>query len=324
MDTKTLIRQARQAVAASSCNSKKLTAIHAGVAAAAGLIVALLSYLLDSGMGGTGGLSGIGTRALLETVQSVLSLAVNILSPFWGLGFVAVTLALARQQHFSNHTLTAGFRICWPVLRLVVLEGLLCAAVVIVTMQVGTYLYLISPLSNAAAALLEQIAALNPTDSTALLDLMATLDPQVIKAIAWSAMPFVVIPVLIVLIPLSYRLRLAQYLLLDHPQMGAMAAIMLSFRLMKKNCLKLFALDLRLCWFYLLEVLVLALSYGDLLLPLVGIGPNSSSVMLTFLFYALALVFQVGLYVWQKPQVMTAYALFYDGLLPREEVQAEA
>ena len=115
MDTKALIRQARQAVAASSCNSKKLTAIHAGVAAAAGLIVALLSYLLDSGMGGTGGLSGIGTRALLETVQSVLSLAVNILNPFWGLGFVAVTLAFALPKASSASRRVTSSRRTQPV-----------------------------------------------------------------------------------------------------------------------------------------------------------------------------------------------------------------
>jgi hypothetical protein len=210
------------------------------------------------------------------------------------------------------------------VLRLTVLEGLLCAAVILVTMQVGTYLYLLSPLSAPATALLQQVAALNPTDSAAVLDLVTVLDQQTIKAIAWSAAPFLVIPPLVVLIPLSYRLRLAQYLLLDQPRMGAMAAIMFSFRLMKKNCLKLFVLDLRLWWFYILELLVLALSYGDLLLPLVGATAEGGGVLLTFLFYALALACQVGLYVWQKPQVMASYVLFYDGLLPKEEDQAEA
>ena len=323
MDTKSLILQARQAVAESPCNPKKLTAIHAGVAATAGFAVALLSYLLDSGMGGTGGLSGIGTRALLETAQSVLSLAVSILSPFWGLGFVAVVLQLARRQEVGNRTLLAGFRVWGPALRLTLLEGLLCAAVLLVTMQVGSYLFLLSPLSASATALLQQVAALNPADSAALLDLMATLDQQTINAIAWSALPFMVIPPLAVLIPLSYRLRLAQFLLLDQPRMGALAAIMLSFRLMKKNCLKLFLLDLRLWWFYVLELLVLVLSYGDVLLPLVGTTAAGGGVLLTFLFYALALICQVGLYVWQKPQMMTAYALFYDALLPKEEVRAE-
>lgn len=323
MDTKALILQARQAVAESSCNPKKLTAIHAGVAAAAGLIVALLSYLLGTGIGDTGGLSGIGPRAVLETAQSALSLAVSVFSPFWGLGFVAVAMRLARRESAEPRTLLTGFQIWGPALRLTILEGLLCAAVIFVTMQAGTYLYLLSPLSASAAALLQQVAALNPTDSAALLDLMATLDQQTINAIAWSALPFLVIPPLAVLIPLSYRLRLAQYLLLDQPRRGAMAAIVLSFRLMKKNCLKLFTLDLRLWWFYALEVLVLLLSYGDMLLPLAGVASENNGVLLTFLFYTLALICQFGLYIWQKPQVMASYVLFYEGLLPKEDAQTE-
>lgn len=323
MDIKALILQARQAVAESSCNPKKLTAIHAGVAAAAGLIVALLSYLLGTGIGDTGGLSGIGPRAVLETAQSVLSLAVSVFSPFWGLGYVAVAMRLARRESAEPRTLLTGFQIWGPALRLIVLEGLLCGAVLFVTMQMGTYLFLLSPLSAPVTALLQQAMELNITDMTAIMELVADLDPQTQHAIAWGGMPFLVIPPLLVLIPLSYRLRLAQYLLLDQPRMGAMAAILLSFRLMKKNCLRLFIMDLRLWWFYALEGLVLLLSYGDMLLPLAGVAPESNGVLLTFLFYALALICQFGLYIWQKPQVMASYVLFYEGLLPKEEAQAE-
>ena len=111
MDTKELIRQARQAVAESSCNPKKLAAIHTGIAAAAGLAVALLSYLLGTGIGGTGGLSGIGPRAILETAQSALNLAISILTPFWALGFVAASLRMARREDTGPRTLLTGFRI---------------------------------------------------------------------------------------------------------------------------------------------------------------------------------------------------------------------
>ena len=321
MDTKTLISDAKEAVSSASYCPKKLTALHTGIAAAASLLVALLTYLLSTGIGGTGGLGGIGTRAALETAQSILSLAVNILSPFWALGFVAVAMGLARRQAVGNPTLLAGFRIWWPALRLTALEGLLFLIVIVVTMQIGTYLYLLSPLSEAATTLIQQIAAVNPTDSAALLELTATLDQQTINTIAWSALPFMVIPPLVVLIPLSYRLRLAEFILMDQPQGGAMYAVFLSFRLMKKNCLKLFLLDLRFWWFYALEVLVQVLCYGDVLLPLVGVTLDMNGVLASFLFYALALGCQVGLYVWKKPQIYASYALFYDRLLPQEQPQ---
>ena len=72
MDTKLLINEAKQAVSAASYSPKKLTALHAGISAAVGLLVALLTYLLGSGVGNPTGLGGIGTQAALETAQTIL------------------------------------------------------------------------------------------------------------------------------------------------------------------------------------------------------------------------------------------------------------
>lgn len=323
MRTKDLMNEARQAVAEASCCPKKLIAIHAGVSAAAALVVALLSYLLGTGIGDTGGLGGIGTRAALETAQSILEMAVSVLSPFWALGFMAVALNMARRQESDTHTLLTGFR-CWaPMLRLMLLEGVIVFGVVLLAMQVGSFLYMLTPFSNQLNELAQQIAATGATDTEALTQLLMDLDQETMMEIFWSIVPFMVLPAAAVLIPLSYRLRLAQYILLDQPQAGAMFALLLSFRLMKKQGWRLFGLDLRLWWFYGLEALVLALCYGDLLLELAGVPLDGNGVLLSFLFYALALLCQVGLYVWKKPQVTTAYALFYDRLLPREEAQEE-
>lgn len=322
MNTKTYIYEAKDAVSAAAYCPKKLTAIHAGIAAGAGLLVALLSYLLSTGIGGTGGLGGIGTRAALETAQSILELAIAILAPFWSLGFVAAALQFARRQQVGPHTLLTGFR-CWgPALRLMLLEGLLCFAVILVTMQAGSYLYLLSPFSAPLTALLQQAEALGITNLTAMIDLIAAQDQQVLRSITLSSLIFLGIPPLVVLIPLAYRLRLAQYILVDRPRLGAMFALMLSFKLTKHQCRKLFALDLRFWWFYALEILVQILCYSDLLLPLLGLELGMNGVLASFLFYALALVCQTGLYVWKKPQVLTSYALFFDHLLPTEEGQA--
>lgn len=323
MDTKALINQARQAVAETSCNPKKLTAIHAGIAAAAGLAVALLSYLLGTGIGDTGGLSGIGTRAVLETAQSVLDLAVSILSPFWALGFVAVALRIARRENAEPRTLLTGFRLWGPVLRLMLVEGMILFGIVLVAVQIGSFIYTLTPFAASLNALVQQLTDAGNASTDALTQLLLELDHQELMKIFWSMMPFMVLPAVVVLVPLSYRLRLAQYILLDQPRLGAMYALLLSFKLMKNNCLKLFTLDLRLWWFYALEILVTALCYGELLLPLVGVTPEGNGVLLSFLFYAVALLGQLGLYVWQKSQVATAYALFYDSLLPKEEPQTE-
>lgn len=155
------------------------------------------------------------------------------------------------------------------------------------------------------------------------MELLMGLDSQVLMQIFWSMAPFLFLPALIVMVLLSYRLRMAQFLLMERPEFGAVFAVVTSFRLTKKNCLRLFMLDLRFWWFYVLDMVVLVLCYGDLILPLMGVELGMNGVLASFLFYALALVCQIVLYMWQKPQIITSYALFYDDLLPRQE-EAEA
>lgn len=319
MDTKSLVREANQAVSAASYCPKKLTALHTGISAAASLLVALLTYLLRTGIGDTAGLGGIGTRAALETAQSLLELALSILAPFWALGFVAAALHLARRQEAAPRTLLNGFRRWGPALRLLLLEGVIYFAITFAAIQLGSFLYMMTPFSAPLNQLLEQLAAAGTADTAALTQKLLELDPKELMGIFWTMIPFLVLPALALIIPVSYRLRLAQYILMDEPPVGALFAIVLSFRLMKSNCVKLFRLDLRFWWFYALEVLVQILCYGDLLLPLVGVELGMDALLASFLFYALALVGQAGLYVWQKPQVFTSYALFYDGMLPKEQ-----
>lgn len=315
---KSFISEARDAVSSASYCPKKLTLLHAGIASAASLVVALLTYLLGTGIGETGGLGGIGFRSALETAQSMLEIGVSILGPFWSLGFVAAALRLARRQQATPRTLLSGFRQWAPALRLLLLEGLIYFAVVLVAMQIGSFLYMMTPFSAQITALTEQLVASGAVDSEALNQLIAALDYETLMSIFWSMLPFMAIPAVVVIIPLSYRLRLAEFVLMNEPQFGALYAILQSFRLMKKNCLRLLRLDLQFWWFYVLEILVQVLCYGDLILPLMGVELGMNGVLASFLFYALALVCQVGLYVWKKPQIITSYALFYDHLLPRE------
>lgn len=319
MDTKSLVKEAKQAVSAASYSPKKLTALHTGISAAASLLVALLTYLLSTSFGDATGLDGIGTHAVLETAQSLLELALSILAPFWALGFVAAALNLARRQQATPQMLLGGFRRWAPALRMLLLEGVIYFAIAFAAVQLGSFLYMMTPFAAPLNQLLAQLADAGTADTAALTQLLLELDHRELMGIFWSMIPFMVLPALVVIIPVSYRLRLAQFILMDQPQVGALFAIVLSFRLMKNNCVKLLRLDLRFWWFYALEVLVQILCYGDLLLPLVGVELGMSGVLASFLFYALALVGQTGLYVWQKPQVFTSYALFYDGLLPKEQ-----
>jgi uncharacterized membrane protein len=233
-------------------------------------------------------------------------------------------MRLARREQAESRTLLAGFRVFGPALRLMLLEGVILFFIVLTTTQLGSFLYMMTPFAAPLNAVLEPLLESGTLDTLTVTEVLLNMEQRELMRIFRSMLPFLLLPAAVILIPLSYRVRLAQYILLDRPKLGAIYALLLSFKLMKKRCLQLFVLDLRLWWFYTLEILVQVLCYGDLLLPLVGVTPKGSVVLLSFLFYALALACQLGLHMWQKPQVMTAYALFYDGLLPKEEVQAEA
>ena len=317
---KILIQEASDVLSSASYCPKKLTAIHAGIAAVASLVVALLTYLLDIGIGETTGLGGISKLAALETAQTVLRTAITILGPFWSLGFISAVIHLARGQMATPHTLLSGFRRWGAALRLMILEALIYCIATFSTMQLGAYIYALTPASNEFYKLMGQLSVV---DAEALYNLVATLDYNTMIRLFLGMLPFFFLLPLVVVILLSYRLRLAQFLLMDDNRIGARLAIAISIRLTKKNCLRLFALDLRFWWFYLLEMLVQIVCYGDLLLPMMGVELAMSPVLTSFLFYALAMACQVGLYAWQKPRVFTAYALFYDDLLPRQNPEQE-
>lgn len=320
--SKDLILEAKSSLASHPESPRKLALIHTGIAAGASVLVALLTYVLDSGIGNTAGLSGLGSRAILATAQSVLQLLVSILSPFWAMGFVAAGLHWARRQDADMRTLTKGLRRWGPALRMLLLQGLLYFLVAMAAMQIGSILYTLTPASSRLDALVEEyLANSNVSDYDAVGEMLSSMDGEALLEILPGMLPFLLIPAALLLIPLSYRLRLAQYILMDEPRCGAMLALMLSFRLTKGNCLNLFKLDLRYWWYYVLEVLVVMLSFGDILLPLLGVPLNMGTVTASVLFYVLTLSGQLALYAWKKPQVFTTYALFYDRLLPKEQEQ---
>lgn len=318
---KNLISEAKDALSCASYNPKKLALLHTGIAAGVSLVVALLTYFLDIGIGNSGGLSGMSNRAMLETTQSVLQLLISVLSPFWVLGFIAAALSWAHRQQTTPRTLMSGLRRWGPALRMLILQGLIYFVVIFVAMQIGSVIYTMTPAAQELDALVGDLVAGGNADPDALTSLLENLDEATLMNILLGMLPFLLIPMVLLLIPVIYRLRLAQYVLMDQPQFGALYAILQSFRLTKGNCLNLFKLDIRYWWFYALEILVTVLAYGDILLPLLGVTLNMSTVTASIVFYVLTLGAQLALYTWKKPQIYTTYALFYDSLLPQEEVQ---
>lgn len=295
-------------------NHRRLVLLSTGAAAAVSLLVSFLNFILAGQIDQTGGLSGIGLRSVLSTVQSVLSLVVNFALPFWALGYTRAMLCIGRKEVVSDGVLLEGFRRFKPALRLFLLQGLVYFLVCMLCINIGSMLFSMTPLAEPAYALLEPLLSLETEE--AMMEAMYALDTNVVMQAMAPMLIGCGVLCVIGCIPVSYRLRMSTYYIMDAPQGGALAAMLTSNRMMKGNCRALFKLDLGFWWFYLCEALIAALAWCDELLPALGVTLPVSADGAYFLFYALALGLQLGLYALARNRIEVTYARVYDILLP--------
>ncbi len=310
---KHLKQQAGERLKNASYSPKKLILLYAAVLLGLSLVLSLLQFILDRGIGGTGGLSGIGTRAALETLQSLLQLANGLLLPFWQMGLIFAMLRTVRGQQVQPASLLEGFRHFGPVLRMNLLRWCIYFTGMLLGCQLGAVVYAMSPAAAPVYTLAEQMVSENITDPYALLTEEAVLE------LAQSMLPFILLGILLPLIPVFYRLRLMDYTLADRPERGAFGSLRVSLALTRRNCLKFAKLDLSFWWYFALELLAAAVCCGDVLLELCGVELGMTATAASFLFFALGLTCQLGLYVWKMDAVTATYALAYEALLPQPE-----
>ena len=77
---------AEREISAASVPPRKLVLVHSLITAGAVLLAALVQLLLQNQIDNTGGLSGMDSRAVLSTVETLLSGAVRLAQPFWQFG----------------------------------------------------------------------------------------------------------------------------------------------------------------------------------------------------------------------------------------------
>lgn len=320
LESRQLKRQAQRRLADASYNPSRLALIHTGIALACSLVLTVIHYLLSRQVSGTGGLEGIGTRSVLQSAQSILSLMLSVGMPFWEFGFVAAAMGFARREKVAIRDLTRGFRRFGPILRLLLLQMMLYTLVALLATQLASMVILLTPLGNGAMVLMEtlsqdaQFLETGVLPDAMLMPLLQALIPVYIAAGVLFA---------VVAIPLGYRLRLARYMLLEGDQPRALAAMLGSSHIMRGNCTDYFKLDLSFWWYWLLQALCSALVFGDSLLALVGVKLPVDGEAAVFLFYGLQLVASLLLaWRWRAP-VETTYALAYDTLTGRLKTEPQ-
>lgn len=295
------------ALNAASGSPRRLVLLHAGVSAVVMLILTAGGLALQGMIDNTGGLAGLGTRSVLTTVQMLLQNAGTLLLPFWNFGYTFAVLALYRRQEAGVPTLLSGFRHFGPVIRFLLLKGLIFFGIGILCAYPSAVFYLLSPFSGSLVSALTADPALMD-DPTALMENPAFADNLLPMNLIFLAV------FLLVAAPMYYRLRMGEFALADDPKKGAFAALRSSSRMMRRNRLALLRLDVSFWWFYGLIALSAAITYGDVLLDSLGIALPIPQNTAYLLFYALGLLVQTAVYYFARNPVTLTYAAAYDVL----------
>lgn len=312
-DRKGLKQTAASRLSAAAYNPRLLILIHTGVSLGVTLLITVINYILQQQIGSTGGLSGIGLRTYLTTAQSALQLAGTLLLPFWEIGMVYAAIQIARSQPARPADLTAGFRRFGPVLRLMLLQSSIFFALAFLCINLSSGIFMMTPLSdplyNILVPLLQEAAASNAA--------APAIDEATIAALTDAMMPM--LPIFLVLLvlltaPVLYRLRMANYLIMEEKKTGALDALITSWRMTRGRVFSLFRLDLSFWWFYGLQALAFLLSYGDSFLSLLGVSLPISADGAYFLFYGVYLGITLALYWRFGSYLQTTYAVAYDTL----------
>ena len=292
---------------------KKLALYYAGILCLISVVFMLADQLISMAFPETGGLSNMGLRSFLSTLSSILPIISFVLSMCLSFGFLGGMVRVSRGQYTSPNALRTGFERFFPLLRLTALKALIVTGLSIGATYLTSLIYTLSPLSNALAPALSSGSLLN--EGT------LTLDPTTIEAV-YAAMPAMLAIFLAVMgifgVPMLYRLRLADYVLYDHPETGALYALRQSKVMMRGNRWAMFKLDLSFWWYFLLAALSAAVNYAPVLLSLVSVSLPLSDNASAILFFLLSTALDFVVIYRFRSKLEVTYALAYNSLKPPE------
>lgn len=296
------------------CGSQKqIILLHTAGLVGMSVLLTICDWVLSDMISGTGGLSNLGTRTILSTLQSMLPIVQMLILLGWNAGYFLSVLKISRRKPAEGRTLLSGFSLFFPMLRTMLLEGLIYFNITFLSFLLSMQIYMFTPW---AQDLVEVMEPMLPAilDSTAPIVMDEALLIPAMKAMLPMVLMFAAIYFLLY-IPVSYRLRFSTFCLIDAPRGGAMRAMATSRRILHRNCWQLFRIDLRFWWYHG----ILAIASLIQMLPLLGVQLPQGYNFTYYLCYSayLAIVFMV--HVLARNQVECTYAAAYETL--REKPQ---
>lgn len=303
--------RADAALEQASYDPRKLFFLYGAVSLGLGLLIALLDMVLAESIADTVGLAGMQTRAVLATAQSGLQIISAVILPFLQFGLVYGCLRLIRTERAEPGVLTEGFRRLGPVLRLLLMKGLVLFGALTVCSYAASLIFMITPLSQ---GLVEQLTPILESGDMAAVEAVLYDETSLQQMLPHMTGFFVIFLVLVcgVGIPLAYRMSMTDFVVMDEGKRGGFGAIRESFRITKGHCMQLFRLDLSFWWFYALNGLAGVLMNLDSLLTLAGITLPVSAKTAYLISYGLYTAAHLVLLTLAAPKVRTTYAAAYE------------
>ena len=294
----------------------KIILIYSALVLGLSALGTVVNYLLGLQMENLTGLASFSKRTMLSSIQSMMPLAVSLVTMCLETGFLAVMLRIARGQYASEQTLRLGFDRFWLLLRCSIFKAIRYTIILFLSIYAGIMVYMMLPISKAAMDVLSPyLSQMSALSGELVLDEAGYT--QFAQAV-WPAYVICGIFFALAAVPLWYSYRMIPYVIIDKPGMGALVVLRESKQMMRKNRLSLLKLDISFWWYHGLIFLAQAVCYGDVILPMLGIPLPGNKDVWYFLFMAVYFALLFAAYYFLRSRVEVSYALAYDAVRPEE------
>ena len=314
---KGLRQYAAAALADNSGNPRLAVLVYVAVTALSSLLVSILTMVLDNRISQTGGLGNLGLRSILTTIRQAAPLILSLALMGLELGYRGAALKMVRRQAVQPKTLLMGYPKMGGLIRAMFLQGALYLLLLIVAVNVGSMIFMLTPFAQAVYDLVLPLA----TDTEALYSALYS-DPAFLNQMFQAMLPvfpIVLVLFLVVAAPVFYRYRMVRFCLLESPGHSALAAMAESSRMTKGSRWALVKLDLGFWWFFLGQMLCSVILYGDVLCEKLGVSLPVGGTAAYHIFYITGLALECGLYYLALNRVHTTYACAYEALRPQTQ-----
>lgn len=300
------VKQKADASLAKGRNPRQVLLYYLGISALISLLVALADYYLTSQLAKSGGLEMVANRSLLQTVLSILPIVQLIVTLGLDYGYLHAMMRISRGEYADQNDLKTGFRFLGPVLRCSLLQAFIYLGIALISYFVVLFAVALSPWSS---NLLESLTRMMDASVAGTVYRFDTI--VLVMIILYAVLTFGIC------VPIMYRFRMVNYVLLDNPRSGARYALRASTEIMQGNCLKLFMLDLSFWWYDVLLILAAVIGSGDQILSVLGIDLPFGSDTAYYVFFGVYLALEFVIFYFLRNKVELTYIHTYDALVEK-------